>query len=227
MKLKYQESKRYYQDHYINHLKFASEKRTAFDAKFSLALMQEIKQGQFYLNKIHNIDLCITRLQNLVIHPEQVFSFWYLVPQPTRKNGFKSGRNLVNGQISEDIGGGICQVSCGIYINALKSGLEILERHPHSVDIYEEDERFTPLGSDATVVYGYKDLRFKNTLKSPIQICLERHDNKLSTMFKTLSALTDQKLEFVTEYLEDHKLVSTLLDQNVVTTSIYRYKTAL
>jgi len=60
-----------------------------------------------------------------------------------------------------DYGGGLCQLSGIIYHAVLEAGLEILERHPHSLDIYTATTRYTPLGSDAAVVYGHKDLRFK------------------------------------------------------------------
>ncbi|HTP30232.1 MAG TPA: VanW family protein, partial [Anaeromyxobacteraceae bacterium] len=38
------------------------------------------------------------------------------------------------------------------------------ERHSHSIDLYTDSTRFAPLGADATVAYGRKDLRFENTL---------------------------------------------------------------
>ncbi len=80
-------------------------------------------------------------------------------------------RNLVNGKIQFTYGGGICQVAGILYHLALMAGLDILERHSHSLDIYTEVERFTPLGADATVVYGYKDLRIRNNTGHPI--CFE------------------------------------------------------
>lgn len=88
---------------------------------------------------------------------------------PNKKNGFKKGRNIIAGKLQEDYGGGLCQISGMIYHLSLLAGLEILERHNHSMDIYEESERFTPLGADATVVYGYKDLRIINNQTCPIQ----------------------------------------------------------
>jgi vancomycin resistance protein VanW len=36
------------------------------------------------------------------------------------------------------------------------------------VDLYEEEERYAPLGSDASVAFGFKDLRIENTLASPL-----------------------------------------------------------
>jgi hypothetical protein len=49
-----------------------------------------------------------------------------------------------------------------VYHIGIIAGLDIIERYNHSVDIYTDDTRFAPLGTDATVVYGYKDLRIRN-----------------------------------------------------------------
>ena len=73
-------------------------------------------------------------------------------------------------RLQEEVGGGLCQVSGLIYFLALHGGMNILERHAHSLDIYTEEERFTPLGSDATVVFGYKDLRFMNPYDFPVSL---------------------------------------------------------
>jgi vancomycin resistance protein VanW len=78
------------------------------------------------------------------------------------------GRTLVQGKLQAEVGGGLCQLSGLVYYLALQGGLKVLERYPHSVDIYTDETRFTPLGSDATVVYGYKDLRVVNSLSQPI-----------------------------------------------------------
>jgi vancomycin resistance protein VanW len=56
-----------------------------------------------------------------------------------------------------------------MYYLSLEAGLAIVERHAHTKDIYTEETRYTPLGSDATVAWGYKDFRFKNNLNLPLR----------------------------------------------------------
>lgn len=80
---------------------------------------------------------------------------WWAIRVPKRDT--KNGRNLVAGKIQGNYGGGLCQVSGLLYYIALATGLEILERHAHSIDIYAEEDRFAPLGADDTVVFGYKN----------------------------------------------------------------------
>jgi vancomycin resistance protein VanW len=133
-----------------------------------VSIEQEIRYNQLAANKVFNIGLAIKEIQQFVIQPNEVFSFWHIVGDPTKEKGYKTGRNIIGDSLKEDIGGGLCQVSGMIYHLALVSGMEIVERHNHTLDLYKEDGRYTPLGADATVVYGYKDIRFKNTTSSPI-----------------------------------------------------------
>ncbi|HEY9692325.1 MAG TPA: VanW family protein [Oculatellaceae cyanobacterium] len=134
-----------------------------------ISISQVIKTTSHSENKKHNLALAINRLENIVIPSGKLFSFWHLVGNPNYKNGYKEGRTIINNQLQSDIGGGLCQLSGLIYWLILKAGLVPTERHPHTHDIYTELTRFAPLGSDATVVYGYKDLRFINSL--PVPIC--------------------------------------------------------
>lgn len=218
----YQLIKRYLIERLLKRQNFALYKTSSIIFDQQRSHQQEIKMSNSFANKVHNIDLCIKQINHLVIAPQQMFSFWQLIPEPCLSHGFKTGRNLVNGQIREDIGGGICQVSGIIYINALKTGFQLLERHSHSIDIYQEHERFTPLGSDATVVYGYKDLQFKNPYDFPIQIVLERLDQQLMCHFYSPEPLPDFALKFDVEHIDTTKHVSTYVNQIKVAHNIYK-----
>ncbi|MBR9922575.1 MAG: VanW family protein [Bacteroidetes bacterium] len=148
-----------------------AEKRQKTEYPFRIELQQAVKRSYLYENKLHNIRLASESIRQTLIRPGELFSFWRSVGKPGAREGFKAGRNLVNGRLQAGIGGGLCQLSGLIYHLALLGGLEVVERHSHSVDIYQESERFTPLGADATVAYGYKDLRFRNNL--PFNIYFE------------------------------------------------------
>lgn len=91
-----------------------------------------------------------------------MLSFWELVGQPSANRGYQSGRNIINGQLSTGYGGGLCQLSSAMYELALKAGLIVKERHAHSTNVYTPQTTYTPLGLDATLSYGYKDLRLQN-----------------------------------------------------------------
>jgi vancomycin resistance protein VanW len=139
-------------------------------------VVQEIKKTAFLEGKLVNIRLGAERLDGVVLAPGEIFSFWKLVGPPKASAGFEVGRSIRGGLVSGDVGGGLCQVSGIAYEVGLRAGLEVVERYPHSRDLYAEEDRFTPLGMDATVVWPYKDLRFANPLPVPVQVRMAVRD---------------------------------------------------
>ena len=144
---------------------FAKAKKTDFyiENNFKISVEQPILYTPQSAAKTTNISIAAAKINEIVIQPNEIFSFWQIVEQATAARGYQKGRNLIDGKLVEDTGGGLCQLASILYHTALLAGLEIVERYPHSIDIYKNDsERFTPLGADATVVFGFKDLRLKN-----------------------------------------------------------------
>ncbi|WP_375397649.1 VanW family protein [uncultured Sphingomonas sp.] len=134
----------------------------------AVEITQEMKKSPFWEGKVENIRLGAARLDGVVIAPGRIFSFWKLIGRPSSAAGFHLGRSIRGDTVGGDVGGGLCQLSGIIYEAGLRAGLEVLERLPHSRDLYAEDERFAPLGLDATVVWPYKDLRLRNPLAQPV-----------------------------------------------------------
>lgn len=126
-------------------------------------------------NRIHNIRLASEKINSCVIKPGQVFSFNEIVGKREYGKGYRKATILVNGEQSEDVGGGICQLSSTIYNAALKLNLEIVERHDHSGDVH-----YIQKGQDAAVNYGDKDLKFKNTKNYPIKFKVTVGNGKVS-----------------------------------------------
>ena len=136
-------------------------------ASYACPLINPPSQRHMFANKIHNIELAIGRIEPLVLEPGQAFSFWQRVLAPTAENGYREGAMFVNRRVVPSFGGGLCQLSGLIYNLALLAGMRILQRHNHSIDAYGE-ERYIPLGRDATVAYGRKDLCFSNPHRFPV-----------------------------------------------------------
>jgi len=133
-----------------------------------VTIEQRINASQWAENKVHNLRLAASKFQNLPLEPGRVFSYWRCLGEPSVRAGYKVGINIIKGRLDFDVGGGLCQLSGLLYHLALTAGLEIVERHAHSVDLYTDETRYTPLGADATTAYGYKDLRLRNTLGGPL-----------------------------------------------------------
>jgi vancomycin resistance protein VanW len=191
-----------------------------------IIITQTLKPSTSLQNKIHNLKIAAAKINTYTILPGEVFSFWEIIGNPTEKKGFKKGRILKNGKIDEEVGGGLCQISGIIYHAAITASLSILERHNHTVDIYNEETRFTPLGTDAAVVYGFKDLRIKNNLLFPIKIISTVNYNSLELKIISPSKINEQKLHFETKENEKLKRVS-LFNENkeLINTSEYYFQT--
>ncbi len=117
--------------------------------------------------RVHNILLAIKQINGLTLEPGESFSFNSVVGERTAARGYEKASVLINHEKKQDYGGGVCQVSSTLFQAARSAGLEVIERHSHQKDV-----GYAHQGDDAAVDYGNKDLRFKNSLGSTIEISL-------------------------------------------------------
>ncbi|OGH39196.1 MAG: hypothetical protein A3B44_02700 [Candidatus Levybacteria bacterium RIFCSPLOWO2_01_FULL_38_21] len=112
-------------------------------------------------NRIYNISLASTRLNGILIAPNEIFSFNKALGDVSAFTGYQQAYVIQNGKTVLGDGGGVCQVSTTFFRALLNAGLPIAERHAHAyrVGYYEQD---SPPGLDATVFAPSVDLRFKN-----------------------------------------------------------------
>jgi len=199
---------------------YAKQRDANPDLKHALQLKQELKPNEA---KMHNLLIAIKRIESIQVNPNEIFSFWNAVGNPNRKNGFVNSRSIVAGVLQDTVGGGLCQLSGLMYYLSLQANLEILERHSHSMDIYTAETRFAPLGSDATVAYGYKDLRIRNKLNYPIRFKFSILENDIIINLMHPSPIQESKVEFEEKITgENHVEVYTSINNERVTTSKYK-----
>jgi vancomycin resistance protein VanW len=201
---------------------YAKSKNSINDFSNTLKIKQELKSNEA---KRTNLLKAIKYIESVQINPNEIFSFWRIVGNPSRKNGFVESRSLVNGKIENSIGGGLCQLSGLIYYISLSAKLEILERHNHSIDIYTDETRFTPLGSDATVAYGYKDLKIRNNLMNPIKFTFSMEENYITINLMHSSLIEKNVVEFKVNVIDNNNNtteVVTIINEQVKNKSIYK-----
>ena len=119
-------------------------------------------------NTIYNIRLASEVINGILVKPQEIFSFNKYVGPAEKADGYKESTIIANGVFVNGYGGGICQVSSTLYNASLLANLPIVERYNHSV--YGEATKYVPLGQDAAIFYGFKDLRFKNNSDHAIVI---------------------------------------------------------
>lgn len=116
-------------------------------------------------SRSHNIALAVAAINNYVLFPSEIFSFNKVVGMRTEEKGYMKAPEIVKGEFTEGIGGGICQVSSTLFNAVDRSGVKILERYSHSRQV-----PYVPPGRDATVSWYGPDFTFKNDFNQPILI---------------------------------------------------------
>ncbi|WP_029192442.1 VanW family protein [Paenibacillus harenae] len=137
-----------------------------------IASIKSKRIGQYFTyynnrnkNRAHNISLAAKAINNYVVFPGERFSFNEVVGMRTEEKGYLPAPVIVRGEMSEGVGGGICQISSTLYNAADRAGLQIVQRYSHSRNV-----RYVPPGRDATVSWYGPDFVFENKYNQPVLI---------------------------------------------------------
>ncbi|MDC3418413.1 VanW family protein [Aquibacillus salsiterrae] len=113
----------------------------------------------------HNISLAAEAINNYVVFPGETFSFNEVVGKRTEDKGYKRAPEIVKGEVTEGVGGGICQISSTLFNAVDRAGVQIVHRLSHSKSV-----PYVPQGRDATVSWYGSDFKFKNNYNQPLLI---------------------------------------------------------
>jgi len=139
----------------------------------SIALCQT--QATSDENRNTNIRLMCQAIDGYVIEPGGVLSINGLVGERTAEKGFKRAPAIIDGtKLSDEFGGGICQVSGTLYNAALAADMEIVERVHHTWP-----SSYLPVGLDSTLNWDDKDLKIKNKSGYPVYISATFKDRQV------------------------------------------------
>lgn len=121
-----------------------------------------------------NIELASEALNGVILQPGEEFSFNKATGERSTAKGYRPAGAYLNGELVEEPGGGVCQVSSTLYNAVVFAGISTTERHAHSY----EPSYVTP-GEDAMVSYGGPDMKFVNNSTTAIAIRTSFADRKL------------------------------------------------
>lgn len=130
-------------------------------SRFVTAFRTSLPEPLF--GEAYNISLAADLLAGTVLQPGEVFSMNASLGPYTEARGYRAGPSYMGGRITPSSGGGVCKISSTLYNLAIHAGLQIVERHAHSMLV-----PYVPPGRDATVAYGVLDFKFKNDTDDPI-----------------------------------------------------------
>lgn len=150
----------------------SSDKLPNVVSSYNSYLIKKGTEVSLQENKVVNVEIASSKITNIIIHPNEVFSYWKLIGTVNKRKGYKEGRVLRNGILKAGMGGGLCNLANTINLLILNSPLEITEFHTHSDALAPDDGERIPLKDGTCVGYNYIDYRFKNTTNQDVQLLL-------------------------------------------------------
>lgn len=193
-----------------------------------VGLCQRVMPSAVIEAKLVNLRLGTSLIDGSLLRPGERWSFWHRVGRPGARRGFVHGRNIVDGRLVTQTGGGLCQLSSLLHHLALLGGLQIEERHAHSLDIYHEEDRFTPLGADATVVWGVRDLRLRNPHPFAVSLACRVEGTTLIGQLHAAEPVSPRAVDFVREPVSPGRVrVWTVVDGTALRETEYEQRPGL
>ena len=153
--------------------------------------------------RTRNIEIAASVLNETILLPGQEFSYNGALGERTEEKGYGPATAYLNGELVEEVGGGICQLSSALYYCCMLADEEILERTNH---MYYQT--YLPLGMDATVSWGGPDFRFRLKDEYPILMKAWIEGGQLKTeIWGTKLDDSYVELEYQVDYTVPHKTV--------------------
>jgi len=176
-------------------------KPTYTDEQYKSMIFRDVLSSQatsFNGNQIQrtaNIRIAASDCET-VIMPGEEFSYTEQVGRITREKGYQDALVFSQGEVVDGLGGGVCQVSSTIYMAAMYADMEITVRRNHSFVV-----SYTPVGQDATFVYGGQDFKFRNNTNFPIKVDCNVGKNSITVNIIGTQETPGKSVKVVTEIL--------------------------
>ena len=143
------------------------------------------------VNRRDNIHLVSDTLNNSVARADGgSWSFLGHAGPMEEEDGYKEAGVIVAGQMDQGVGGGVCQVATTVFNAVYEAGLQIDERHNHTLF-----QSSYPAGLDAAVSYPGLDLIWSNPTSSDVLLVTSYTDYSVTV---TLLGI-DPEYEVITE----------------------------
>ena len=173
-------------------------------------------------NRCYNIAKAAQAINGTTVGVGETFSFNETVGERTEERGYKLSKVILDGNYTEGVGGGVCQVSTTLYNALLLAGF-VPRAAQHSLV-----SSYVKAGFDAMVSYGVADLTFVNTTEHPIYIAATTKGKSVTftvygepNTYRIERESVETRDKFATTYVVDSEKYPELIytDQTKVITS--------
>lgn len=173
-------------------------------------------------SRINNLRMACSKINGMVLNPGEIFSYNETLGQRTVDNGFEAAGAYADGEVVEEVGGGICQISSTLYAATLYARLKTIARECHYFAV-----AYMPKGIDATVSWPRPDFKFQNNTEYPIKIVtwFDDYDTRTVTIEIMGTAQDNYRVELwheeyvVTEDFEYNGVIYPDVDIGISTTT--------
>lgn len=126
-------------------------------------------------DRTYNVERAIDLLDYTFAKPQSDWSWNEEVGECDETTGFKDAGAYLNGEATQEPGGGICNVAVAVYNAAYEGGFPIVKRVGHSMytSLY-------PIGRDCTVSWPSPDFVFKNDTDSWILVTATKDGSSMN-----------------------------------------------
>ncbi|HNF28551.1 MAG TPA: VanW family protein, partial [Leptospiraceae bacterium] len=189
-----------------------SRKKTVLVSSFPISIR---KYGEDVRT---NLKTAAGRIRHFQIKAGETFSFNKTVGEASLQNGYMPARSFGIGETVLEPGGGICIAATVVYNVLLSGGFEIEERHKHSRRVH-----YVSPGLDATILYGKKDLRMKNTGTQDFILKLDVDRQYITAKLYSSSNLAE-RYEMSTDIQEESSAFGTESVSKGLSATVFREK---
>lgn len=143
-------------------------------------------------SRIQNITVGAAHVNGVVLEPGSAVSVSALLGPRDAAHGYALAGVYSGGKTVQGYGGGICQVSSTLYNAVMNAGLTVAQRYSHSMPV-----SYLPLGQDAAISWGSKDLVIINPYNTPVLFAANVDGMTLNaTVFVSNTSLAGRSYKF-------------------------------
>lgn len=148
-------------------------------------------------NRVTNLQIAANKCNNTILYPGDEFSYNEALGHRTTTNGYKTAHSFAGGKVVNTVGGGICQVSSTLYNAVLRANLTITDRTAHGMYV-----QYVPQSTDATVVDGSIDFKFRNDRKYPVKLVTTCENGVVTAAVYGIKDADEATIDIETKILE-------------------------
>jgi vancomycin resistance protein VanW len=133
----------------------------------------------FQNNRNRNLKVACSKLDNVLIKPNQLFSLFHLLGLPEPKTGYSMGPHWDEDKVIQNYESGLGQIASVLFYLTLLADFKIVEHHPARIAPQAFDHDYVPLGCEACITWAFRDLRFQSHFPFDVALHMQMNESEI------------------------------------------------